>query len=104
MPWKKNQLVYDSFVSAILENIQEECMLCTTEKQIIDYAKNNIYDYVEALPVKKLVQIHEYLMYMAELKPDPRFPTYVYSGGDRIISVTRYFQKHIDLILAKQYA
>jgi methylaspartate ammonia-lyase len=51
-----------------------------------------------------IVAIHEFLMYRAEITPDPRIPTYVYSGGDRVTSVSRYIMKHIDLELAKQYA
>jgi len=104
MSHTKDRQVYESFISDYLEHIQETCAFCNTEKQIIEYAQTHIFEFVEAIPVKKLIQIHEYLMYITETKPDVRIPSYYYSGGDRIISVTRYLQKHIDLDLSKQYA
>ena len=104
MSHTKDKHVYESFISDYLEHIQEACAFCETEKQIIDYAKVHIPEFVEALPVKKLIQLHNYLMYITETKPDVRTPSYHYSGGDRIISVTGYLQKYIDLELFKQYA
>lgn len=104
MSHTKDRQVYESFISDYLEHIQEACAFCETEKQIIKYAKDHIFEFIEAIPVKKLIQLHDYLMYVTETKPDVRIPSYYYSGGDRIISVTRYLEKYIDLELAKQYA
>ena len=104
MSHTKDKQVYERFISDYLEHIQEACAFCTTENQIITYAKAHIPEFVEALSVKKALQLHDYLMYVTETRKDNRIPLYVYSGGDRIISVTRYLQKYIDLELAKQYA
>ena len=100
----KDKQVYERFISDYLEHIQESCAFCETEEQIITYAKTHIPEFVEALSVKKALQLHDYLMCITETRKDNRIPIYVYSGGDRIISVTRYLQKYIDLELAKQYA
>lgn len=102
--WKQGQGVYEQLISDFAEHITEACAFYTDNNKVIDYARMHIPEYIEALPVKKLVQIHEYLMYMTELKPDPRFPAYFYNGGDRVISVSRYLQKYIDLELSKQFA
>ena len=71
---------------------------------VIAYAKACVPDFIDGLTVKDLALIHEYLMYITEMRSDIRIPTYVYMGGDRIMSVTRHIQKNIDLELAKQYA
>ena len=106
--WKKGQSVYNQLVSNLGEYVSEQCEFYTIkeagESKVIEFARVSVIDFVNGLKVEDLLLIHEYLMYMSEMKPDPRFPTYVYSGGDRIASVTRYLQKNIDLELAKQYA
>ena len=108
MSWRKGQDYYNRLVSNIGEQVSNECEFLTLkesqEERVINYAKSLVPEYIQDLKIKELSAIHEYFMYMCELRPDPRFPTYVYSGGDRIISVTRYIQKHIDKELAKQYA
>ena len=104
MSWKSNQQVYETFVSDYLLHIAEACAFCTTEAQIIAYAKAHVYEHVEALPVKQLVAMHEYLMYMTDVRSDIRVPAYHYAGGDRITAVVRYLQKHMGLELAKQHA
>ena len=106
--WKKGQSVYSKLVSNLGEYVSEQCEFFTIresgESKVIEFARVSIVDFVNGLKVDDLLSIHEYLMYMTEMRPDPRFPTYVYSGGDRIASVTRYLQKNIDLELAKQFA
>jgi len=106
--WKKGQEIYNKLISNLTEYVSEQCEFYTIresgESKVIEFARVSIVDFVNGLKVDDLTLIHEYLMYMTEMRPDPRFPTYVYSGGDRIASVTRYLQKNIDLELAKQYA
>lgn len=108
MSWKKGQTIYEKLVSNLAEYVSQQCELFTLresgEKKVVEFARVSIIDFINGLTVSDLLSIHEYLMYMTEMRPDPRFPTYVYSGGDRIASVTRYLQKNIDLELAKQYA
>lgn len=107
--WKKGQETYEK----LIENIGAWVSSSTNEgvlefdhspSKVIKYAQDIIPEFINGLRVMDLVAIHEYLMYRAEITPDPRVPTYVYSGGDRVTSVTRYILKHIDLELAKQYA
>ena len=106
--WKKGQELYERFISNLTEYVSEQCEFFTIREakgnKVVEFAKVSIPDFINGLKVEDLTLIHEYLMYMTEMKPNPRFPTYVYSGGDRIASVTRYLQKNIDLELAKQYA
>lgn len=104
--WKKGQDTYNTLVENIgawvtsgVSNGVEH-----SESKVIADAKSVVPEFVSGLRVLDLTDIHEYLMYRSEINPDPRTPTYVYSGGDRIISVTRYLLKNIDLELAKQYA
>lgn len=104
MSWKKGQNVYNLLIQSIAEHCSEACAFFEDEGRVVGYAKAQIPEFVEGLTVLNLTLIHEYLMYMSEVKPDPLFPTYVYTGGDRIISVTRYLIKNIELELAKQYA
>ena len=101
--WRAGQTIYEKLVSDIINDTEEKVINHTPENYIW-YGKTVAPDFVNKLTVTDLVSIHEYLMYMTEMKPDPRFPTYVYSGGDRIASVTRYLQKNIDLEHSKQYA
>ena len=106
--WRKGQSIYETLVSNILENVSENCEHFTIREaghaQVVSFAKVTCIDFINALKVKDLISIHEYFMYCTEMKPDPRFPTYVYTGGDRIAAVTRYIQKHIDVEMAKAYA
>ena len=106
--WRKGQTIYNQLVSNLGEYVSEQCELFTIresgEKKVVEFARVSVVDFINGLKVEDLLLIHEYLMYMTEMRTDPRFPTYVYSGGDRIASVTRYLQKNIDLELAKQYA
>ena len=106
--WKKGQSIYNQLVTNLTTFVSDSMDFLTThqakEDRVITYARAHVPEFVNGLTITDLLSIHEYLMYMTEMKPDPRFPTYVYSGGDRIASVTRYLQKNIDLELAKQYA
>jgi len=97
--WRKGQLVYEKLIENIAQYVSEQ----STEVKAIDYAKTIIPDFIGGLTVNDLVLIHEYLMYITETRPDVRVPVYVYSGGDRVISVTRYLMKNVDHELAKQY-
>jgi hypothetical protein len=106
--WKLGQALYDTLIAGILENVTASCESFTIREaghnQLVAFAKVTAIDFIGALAVKDLILIHEYFMYCTEMKPDPRFPTYVYTGGDRIAAVTRYIQKHMDLEMAKAYA
>ena len=106
--WKQGQSLYSQLVSNLAEHVSPQCEFYTIREaghsKVLDFARVSIVDFVNDLKVRDLLAIHEYLMYMTDMKPDPRFPTYVYSGGDRIAAVTRYLQKNIDLELAKQFA
>ena len=104
MSWRKGKDVYNQLIQSIVEHCTQACDFYNNEEKVIGYAKSQIPEFIEGLTVKNLTLIHVYLMYMTEVKPDPLFPTYVYTGGDRIISVTRHLVKYIDLELAKQYA
>ena len=107
MSWKKGQSIYQQLVSNLAEYVSEQCEHFTLREsghnQVIEFARISIVDFIHGLEVGDLLSIHEYLMYMTDMKPDPGFPAYVYSGGDRITAVTRYLQKHVDLELAKCY-
>lgn len=98
--WRTGQDVYTKFIENLAEYVSEHC---GTVDPVV-YGKQAIPEFVEQLKVKDIVLIHEYLMYITEMRPDIRVPAYVYSGGDRVISVTRYLMKNLDLELAKQYA
>jgi len=106
--WKKGQILYETLISNILENVSENCEHFTIREaghsQVVSFAKVTAVDFINELKVKDLISIHEYFMYCSEMKPDPRFPTYVYTGGDRVAAVTRYIQKHMDVEMAKAYA
>lgn len=102
--WKKGQEVYDKLISNLVEYVSTNNENVLDEERVIAFAKSGVFDFVNNIKVEKLALIHEYFMYMSEMRPDPRFPAYHYSGGDRIIAVTRYIQKNIALELAKQYA
>ena len=98
---RKGQDTYEKLIANIGEYVSD---LSTSEKEVIAKAKTSVPDFVSGLKVLDLTDIHEYLMYRAEMNPDPRIPTYEYRGGDRIISVTRYLLKNIDIEMAKLYA
>lgn len=103
MPWKQGQERYNTLVENIVahstsnEHVQSAAA-------VVNKAKDCIPEFVSGLRVMDLVAIHEYLMYMSELRLDPRFPVYVYSGGDRVMAVTRYLLKNIEIELARQLA
>jgi hypothetical protein len=103
MSWSKGKDVYNQLIQSIVEHCDQAGDLYDNEEKVIGYAKYRVFEFVEALTVKNLTLIHVYLVYMSELKSDPLFPAYVYTGGDRIISVTRYLFKYIELELAKRY-
>ena len=98
---RKGQDTYEKLVANIGEYVSDSS---TSEKEVVAKAKTSVPDFIGGLKVLDLTDIHEYLMYRSEINPDPRTPTYVYSGGDRVISVTRYLLKNIDLEMAKLYA
>jgi len=103
---RKGQDTYETLISNIgswvtegVSDIGEH-----SESTVTANAKTVVPEFVSGLRVLDLTDIHEYLMYRTEINPDPRIPTYEYRGGDRIISVTRYLLKNIDLEMAKLYA
>ena len=104
--WKKGQSTYQTLVSNIGAWVTEGVSEIGehSETTVTANAKTVVPEFVSGLRVMDLTDIHEYLMYRSEINPDPHTPTYVYSGGDRIISVTRYLLKNIDLEMAKLYA
>jgi len=107
--WKKGQETYQKLIEnigAFVSSSTDEGVLefNHSPSKVVKYAKDIIPEFINGLRVMDIVAIHEYLMNRAEITPDPRTPTYVYSGGDRVTSVSRYIMKHIDLELAKQYA
>ena len=106
--WKKGQDIYDKLITNLAEYVSEQCENFTLresgEDKVVEFAQVSVLDFINGLRVEDLTLIHEFLMYKTEMRPDIRTPIYVYSGGDRIISVTRYIQKNIGLELAKQYA
>ena len=99
--WKSGQAIYDKFIANLAEYVSNECK---DEKRVVEFGKVAVPDFIANLRVEELTLIHEYLMYMAEMRPDIRVPTYVYHGGDRVISVTRHIQKNLELELSKLYA
>lgn len=106
--WRKGETIYNKLVSNLAEYVSNQLDILTvresTATRVIDFARAHVNEFVNELKVNDLLLIHEYLMYMTEMRPDKTFPSYVYSGGDRVASVTRYLLKNIDLELAKQYA
>lgn len=97
--WKRGQEIYEKLISNLGEYISEQ----TSASRALAYAKSSIPEFVDGLTVKDLNLIHEYLSYRTEIRPDTRTPSYEYCGGDRIVSVTRYLLKNIDLELSKIY-
>lgn len=102
--WKKGQDIYDKLISNLAEYVSEHTDSYISEASTTAYAKTCVPEFVNNLRINELILIHEFLMYKAEVRKDIRTPVYEYSGGDRIMSVTRYIQKNIGLELAKQYA
>lgn len=103
--WKRGQEIYDKLIANLAESVSNHNDLFDIgESGIIAYAKTCVPEFVNTLRVAEIILIHEFLMYKTEVRKDIRTPIYEYSGGDRIMAVTRYIQKNIDLELAKQYA
>lgn len=102
--WNKGKEVYTKLMDNLAEYVSTNNQDVLDEDRIIAFGKAAVFDFINNLKVEELALIHEYFMYMSEMRPDPRFPGYHYSGGDRVIAVTRYIQKNIALELAKQYA
>lgn len=108
MSWKSGQSKYDTLISSITEYVSNQLDITTTrmakDSTVINMARGVVADFVNNLRVSDVISIHDYLMYVTEMRTDNRMPVYVYSGGDRATAVTRYIQKNIDLELAKQFA
>ena len=104
--WKKGQSIYNKLIDNLVEHVSNHYDDISNPRSsgVIAYAKTCVPEFIDGLTVCDLILIHEYLMYVTEMRSDPRMPTYVYTGGDRIISVTRHLQKNIELELSKQYA
>jgi len=104
--WKKGQSIYTKLMDNLAEHVSThyDDVMNPHHSGVIAYAKTSVLDFINHLKVEELILIHEYLMYMTEMRSNNRLPSYVYSGGDRITSVTRHLQKNIDLELSKQYA
>lgn len=100
--WRKGQEVYDKLVSSLAEYTSNTDIV--DPHQALAMAKSAIPEFVDGLRVSDVTLIHEYLMYITEMRKDIRTPVYVYTGGDRIMAVTKHLIKNIDLELAKQYA
>jgi len=106
--WKQGESIYNKLVTNLAEHVSAQCEFLTIREaghsKVLDFARVCVVDFVNCLRVEELNLMHEYLMHQSEMRLDPRFPMYMYSGGDRITSVTCYLQKNIDLELAKQFA
>lgn len=101
MPWKQGQEHYNTLIENIVaHSTSAEHVQCAAS--VIKKAKDSIPEFISGLRVMDLVAIHEYLMHVSGLKPDPRFPVYVYSGGDRVIAVARHLLKNMEMELAKR--
>ena len=104
--WKKGQSLYTKLMDNLAEHVSNhyDDVMNPHHSGVIAYAKTSVVDFINHLKVEDLILIHEYLMYMTEMRSNNRLTPYVYSGGDRVAAVTRHLQKNIDLELAKQYA
>jgi len=102
--WKRGQEIYDKLISNLAEYVSENNPSIISEASITAYAKTCVPEFVNTLQVNEIILIHEFLIYKTEVRKDIRTPVYEYSGGDRIMSVTRYIQRNIDLELSKLYA
>lgn len=103
--WKRGQEIYDKLIASLAESVSTaNDTLIISDSSLVAFAKTCVPEFVNTLRVAEVILIHEFLMYKAEVRKDIRTPVYEYSGGDRIMSVTRYIQRNIDLELAKQYA
>lgn len=103
--WKRGQEIYDKLVSNLAESVSNHNdTFDMSESSVLAFAKSCVPEFVNTLRVAEIILIHEFLMYKTEVRKDIRTPIYEYSGGDRIMAVTRYIQKNIDLELAKLYA
>jgi len=103
--WKRGQEIYDKLMSNLTESVSNHNDIFNIgEAGAVAFAKTVVPEFINALRVAEVILIHEFLMYNAEIKKDIRTPIYEYSGGDRIMAITRYIQRNISLELAKQYA
>jgi hypothetical protein len=102
--WKKGQEIYDKLISNLAEYVSEHNPSFISEDSITAYAKACVPEFINTLKVNEVILIHEFLIYKTEVRKDIRTPVYEYSGGDRIMSITRYIQRNIDLELSKLYA
>jgi len=103
--WKRGQEIYDKLMANLVESVSNHSdTFDISESNIIALAKTFVPEFINTLRVAEVILIHEFLMYRTEVRKDIRTPVYEYSGGDRIMAVTRYIQRHIDLELAKQFA
>jgi len=102
--WKRGQEIYDKLISNLAEYVSEHNSSVISEASITAYAKTCVPEFINALKVSEVILIHEFLIYKTEVRKDIRTPVYEYSGGDRIMSITRYIQRNIDLELSKLYA
>lgn len=103
--WKRGQEIYDKLISNLAEYVSaHNDTFNISESSVMAYAKACVPEFVNTLRVADIILIHEFLMYKTEVTKDIRTPAYEYSGGDRIMAVTRYMQRNMSLELAKQYA
>lgn len=103
--WRKGQELYDKLISNLAESVSNHNdTFDISESSIIAFAKSCVPEFINTLRVSEAILVHEFLMYKTEVRKDIRTPVYEYSGGDRVMAVTRYIQRHIGLELAKQFA
>ena len=107
MSWRKGQDIFDRLCDQLAHlpstDVRFDCDE-HTPKQATAYVKSKIPEVISLLHVRELCYLHDFLMYKSEMRTHPVLPTYHYAGGDRVLAVTLWLQKNIDLILAKQYA
>lgn len=103
--WNRGQEIYSKLISNLAESVSNHGdTFNISESNIIALAKTLVPEFINTLRVAEVILVHEFLMYETEVRKDIRTPVYEYSGGDRIMAVTRHIQRHIDLELAKQFA
>lgn len=101
--WKQGEELYNKLISNLTETVSNHSDIFTlSDSKAISFAKDCVPEFIDNLKTGELILIHEYFMFIRTRK-DPRWSIYPYTGGDRVIAVTRYIINNVELELAKQY-
>jgi len=100
--YKSGETAFRQLCSAIAEHASNASVTGAPEAAVA-IARADVPDMVHAMRARDIIAIHMYLMYLTDMRPDARWPAYEYTGGDRIMAVCKYLQRHMELVLATCY-